>query len=146
MFPYWGRGQKGKECDNNTCCGFKLHLNLSDKTIYVVHCRFLESNDFNCNWVQKRCSKLYIITKNMRTTPTDTPDTLGVGMTHQGTGLVLRNPSPVEFLKVKEIHMCCRSSQQVLVSWFTGRFMTQALFKRSSGTSFRALSRFENND
>lgn len=121
-----GEGQKGDGCNNNACCGLMLHLNLSDKIIYVMHCNLLESNYFNCNWVQKRCSKLYI-NKNMRTTPTDTPDALGAGMSHMGTGLFLWNPSPVEFLKVKEIHMCCRSSQRI---WLQSHGLQAGLWHR----------------
>lgn len=53
-----------------------------------MHCNFLESNSFNCNWIQKRCSKLYLI-KNMRSPLTDNPDALGAGVSHTGTGLFL---------------------------------------------------------
>lgn len=134
-----GEGQKGNGCDNNACCGFKLHLNVYDKTVYVMHCNFLESNYFNCNWVQKRCSKLYII-KNMRTTPTDTPDTLGAGMSHTVTGLFLWNPSPVRWRKSTcVVDQASRFGFSLMV-YDTG------LFRRSSGTSFSTSSRLENND
>lgn len=53
-----------------------------------MHCNILESKYFNFSWVQKRCSKLYI-NKNVSTSPADTPDALGAGLSCTGTGLFL---------------------------------------------------------